>query len=127
MLVQILDASAQPHFVAWQGQDQINDFSGNLGAGAVGAGAALQPIAPVNQNRAGFLFQNTSLNAMLLLEIAEVGGITIASSWVINSGQFFPPLPGYPIPTGVISVQGTGQSVQGDTFAYREWQTAAGE
>ena len=127
MLVEILDANSQPHEVVWQGQDQINDFSGVLGAGAVGAGAALQPIAPANASRAGFLFQNTSVNAMLLLEIPVAGSTTIASSWVVNSGAFFPPLPGYPIPTGAISVQGSNQSAAGDNFAYREWQTAPGE
>jgi hypothetical protein len=124
MLVQVLDAESAPHFVAWQGQDQINDFSGNLGAGAVGGGAALQQVAPANTSRAGFLFQNTSVNAMLLVEVA---GLLITSSWVINPGAFFPPFGNYPIPTGVIAVQGSLNSVLGDTFAYREWQAAPGE
>jgi hypothetical protein len=126
MLVQILDAAAQPHLVAMQGQDQINDYSGSLGVPAVGNNPTLQEAAPANANRAGFLFQNTSANAMLLMELNETNPPE-ASSWVINPGQFFPPIPGYPIPTGLIMVAGTANSVAGDTYALRDWQTAAGE
>lgn len=126
MLVQVLDAAAVPHFVAMQGQDQINDYSGNLGAPAVGQAPVFQQAAPANINRAGFLFQNTSINAMLLMELNELNP-ALSSSWVINPGQFFPPIPGYPIPTGIIQVVGTANSAQGDTFALRDWQTAVGE
>ena len=122
MLVTLVDASGQPHNVTWQGQDQIIDFSAALAAPAVGNGAAPQQIAPANPLRAGFLFQNTSQKAMLLLEITAA----ITSAWVINSGDFFPPN-NYPIPTGVISVQGSVDSQLGDTFAYREWVNAVGE
>ena len=74
MLVQVLDAQGEPHWVTWQGQDQIDDFSGTLGAGAVGPDAVPQVIAPANAGpppagRAGWLFQNTSANPMLLVEI----------------------------------------------------------
>ena len=127
MLVQVLDANSQPHWVVWQGQDQINDFSAPLGASAVGPAATMQQIAPANEDRAGFLFQNTSPNAMMVLEIPEAGEVTSASAWIVNSGGFFPPIPGYPVPTGIISVQGTSVSEAGDTFAYREWQNALGE
>jgi hypothetical protein len=122
MLVTLADAAGGPHVVTWQGQDQINDASGNLAAGAVGLVRAPQQVLAANVLRAGWLFQNTSVNAMLLLEIA--GAIT--SAWIISSGGIFPP-PGYPIPTGVISVQGTADSQLGDTFAAREWVNAVGE
>jgi hypothetical protein len=121
MLVQILDGAGLPHYVSWPAQDQINDGSGVLGAGAVGAAAVSQIVAAANANRAGFLFQNTSVNAMLLLEAGAVAG------WLVNPGGFFPPIPGYPIPTGVISVQGLVLSAAGDTFTYREWVNAPGE
>jgi len=114
MLIQVLDAAGEPHYTTAQGQDQIDDFSGALAAGAIGGAATPQPIAPANANRAGWLFQNTSAQAMLLLEIAT-GGF-----WVINSGQFFPPC-GYPIPVGAIAVQGSPTSLLGDPFTYREW------
>lgn len=122
MLVTLADAAGAPHVVTWQGQDQINDASANLLAGTVGNARAPQQILAANVLRAGWLFQNTSQNAMLLLEI--VGPVT--SAWIINSGGFFPP-PGYPIPVGVISVQGTADSQLGDTFAAREWVNASGE
>jgi hypothetical protein len=122
MLVTLVDSVGAPHVVTWQGQDQINDASGTLAAGAVGPARALQPILAANILRAGWLFQNTSPNAMLLQEI----GALSASSWLINSGAFFPP-PGYPIPIGAIAVQGTADSQVGDTFACREWVNAAGE
>jgi hypothetical protein len=124
MLVQILDGSGEPHEVAWQGQDQINDWSGILEAGAVGAGAALQVVSPANPDRAGFLFQNTSANSMYFIELT--GGL-VTSAWIIISGGLFPPLPGYPIPTGALSVQGTAASQEGDTFTIRDWQNAANE
>jgi hypothetical protein len=117
MLVTLADAAGQPHVVTWQGQDQINDASGNL-ASIVAA----QPVLAANLLRAGWLFQNTSQHAMLLLEI----GAAATSSWVINSGGFFPP-PGYPVPTGAISVQATPDSQIGDTYAAREWVNAVGE
>jgi hypothetical protein len=124
MLVTLLDAAGEPHEVAWQGQDQINDYSAFLGAEAVGPAAQLQPAAAANQNRAGFLFQNTSPNPMYFLELT---GSEVTSAWVIPSGSFFPVIPGYPIPTGVLSVQGTAASVQGDGFTLRDWQNAVGE
>ncbi len=121
MLVQVLDAQGVPHFVTWQGQDQIVDLSGALAAGAVGPAAQPQQVAPANALRAGWLFQNTSANAMLLNEVGSGG------SWVINSGQFFPP-PGYPVPTGAIAVVGIlNVSAAGDAYTYREWQNASGE
>lgn len=124
MLVEILDGSGVPHEVAWQGQDQINDYSGLLGAGAVGPDAALQIAAVANPNRAGFLFQNTSANAMFFLELADE---VVTSAWLVPSGGMFPTLPGYPIPTGTLSVQGTVESAQGDTFVLRDWQNAPDE
>lgn len=120
MLIQVLDSNGTPHWVVFQGQDQINDYSGTLAISAVGPAATPQQIAAANANRAGWLFQNTSASAMLLNEI-DAGGF-----WVINSGQFFPP-PGYPIPTGAIEVQGAAQSAVGDSFTYREWEDAPGE
>lgn len=123
MLVQILDGNGIPHTVAWQGQDQINDFSGALGAEQVGPGAALAQIAPANPDRAGCLFQNTSASAMLFNEVDE----TVAHSWVVNPGAFFPP-PGYPILVGAISVCGIAPgSALGDTYCYREWINAVNE
>jgi hypothetical protein len=122
MLVQILDGEGLPHNVSWQGQDQINDMSGALVASQVGQGSALTQIAPANAARAGWLFQNTSANAMLLNEV----NATTNSSWVVNPGGFFPP-PGYPIPVGIISVMGTATSAVGDAFAYREWINAPNE
>jgi hypothetical protein len=123
MLVTVVDSGGATHSVVWQGQDQINDFSGSLAAGAVGADPAPQPVAPANALRAGFLFQNTSQDPMLLLEAGD--GV---SGWLVASGAFFPPIPGYPIPTGEIDVQGlVGVSQLGDTFTYREWQNAPNE
>lgn len=126
MLVTVVDASGASHTVAWTGQDQINDFSGSLDAGAVGDGAAPQQIAPANSLRAGLLFQNTSQNAMLLFEI----GADIPP-FLIMPGLFFPPYASYPIPTGLVAVQGNiggaAPSVVGDTFTYREWQNASSE
>jgi hypothetical protein len=124
MLVTLLDAAAEPHQVSWQGQDQINDYSGALQAAAVGAGAVPQIAAAANQNRAGFLFQNTSANPMLLLEVSS---LEITSAFFIPSGGFFPPIPGYPIPTGELLVQGSPASEVGDTFVLRDWQSAQGE
>lgn len=124
MLVQILDGSGEPHEVAWQGQDQINDGSGNLDAEAVGPEAAMQIALVANPNRAGFLFQNTSANPMYFIELTN--GL-VTSAWLVASGALFPPLPGYPIPTGVLSVQGTAASQEGDTFTLRDWQNAANE
>lgn len=124
MIVTILDGQGAPHVVVWQGQgDLVTDFSGNLLPASVGGAAAPQPVAVANSLRAGFLFQNTSRNAMLLW---ENGNGTVGSPWVINSGAFFPP-PGYPVPTGIIAVQGSVDSVQGDTFTYREWQNSPNE
>lgn len=123
MLVTILDGTGEPHQVTWQGQDDINDFSGDLGAGAVGNAAAPQQIAPANPLRSGWLFQNTSINQMLLFEIVSADA---SVAWVINPGAFFPPN-NYPIPVVAISVQGSPTSQQGDTFVYREWVNAAGE
>ena len=123
MLVQVLDAQGVPHTVAWQGQDQINDASGALGAGNIGAGAAFLQVLAANPLRAGWLFQNTSPNAMFLNELSD--GV-VAHSWVVNSGEAFPPC-GYPIPTTAISVVGGPQSAAGDTFACREWVNAVGE
>ena len=128
MLVQLTDYQGAPHWVTWTGQDQINDFSGTLGAGAVGPSGAPQEVAPANTGttggppgRAGWLFQNVSQNPMLLFEIG-----TSVAPWTVNPGAFFPPL-GYPIPTGAIYVQGSGTSVEGDAFTYREWVNAVDE
>lgn len=132
MLISVFDAAGVSHTVTWQGQDQINDASAGLLATACPPTnpLAAQQVLPANPNRAGWLFQNTSLNAMLLLEVSglnEAGGaIGVSASWVINPGQFFPP-PGYPIPTGAISVVGTAQSAPGDTFAVREWINGVNE
>lgn len=124
MLIQVLDAGGTPHWVVFQGQDQINDASGILGAGAVGENPEPQQILAANDERAGWLFQNTSPNPMFLLEIvAEEPAI---SSWLVNPGECFPPC-GYPIPVGAISVFGSGTSVENDPFTAREWVNAAGE
>jgi hypothetical protein len=122
MLVQVLDAESAPHFVAWQGQDQINDGSGALAAGAVGNAPTPQLIAAANQARAGFLFQNASQQAMLLFE----AGNTVAG-WVVLPFQFFPPNGNYPIPSGALYAAGTAASQIGDAFVYREWEDAVGE
>lgn len=124
MLVQVLDATAVPHLVSMQGQDQINDYSGSLPAGAVGPEAALQVVAAANPNRAGFLFQNTSANPMFFLEVST---LEVTSAFIVPSGGFFPPIPGYPIPAGSLAVQGGPASVQGDTFVLRDWQAAPSE
>ena len=118
MLVTLLDADNQPHLVVWQGQDQINDYSGALAAGSVGEDAGAQLVAQANEDRAGFLFQNASPNAMLLLEIEN---LTITSAFTILPWGFFPPYNGYPIPTGMIQVQGGPNSQVGDQYTYREW------
>lgn len=122
MLVTLLDGQGEPHIVAWQGQDQINDASGALGVGAVGVAPGLQQVLAANPLRAGWLFQNTSQAAMLLNEVNALG----PSSWVVGSGEFFPPC-GYPIPTGAIKVMGTADSQAGDSFACREWVNGTGE
>lgn len=125
-LISILDGNGQLATVAWQAQDVINDYSGNLGAGAVGGGAVFQLVIPANITvvgpgaRGGLRFQNTSANAMQLNEVNE----TVTSSWIINPGEFFPPI-GYPIPTSALYVMGTPASQQGDTFTAREWVNAA--
>lgn len=116
MLVTLIDSNGVEQLVTWQSQDKINDGSGNLGAGAVGNAAAPQQVAAANTERAGWLFQNTSQNQILLMEVNEIA----TSAWVINPFQMFPPN-NYPIPTGAIYVQGTPTSQQGDTFVYREW------
>jgi hypothetical protein len=125
-LISILDGNGNLATVAWQAQDVINDDSGNLGAGAVGPGRAFQLVVAANVLpvgpgcRAGLRFQNTSQNPMLLNEVNEL----TASSWIIGSGESFPP-PGYPIPTGALYVMGTAGSQLGDTFACRDWVNAA--
>lgn len=122
MLVNVVDAEGATHTVVWQGQDQINDFSSTLNAGAVANPVVPQQVAPANPERAGFLFQNNSANPMVLFEAGAVAG------WLVNSGSYFPPLPGYPIPTGVISVAGiNGASLLADSFTYREWINAPDE
>lgn len=121
MLVQVVDATGAVHVISVQGQDETIDFSGDLDAQAVGPGAQPQQVAPANQNRAGFLFQNTSGNPMLFFDLAGAPG------WFVASGGYFPPLQGYPLPTGVLSVQGLPASAEGDTFTYREWQNGPDE
>lgn len=128
MLVQIVDAGGVVRTVTWVGQDQINDFSGVLGAGAVTNPATPQQVAPANDLRAGFLFQNISANAMMFFENGNA-----ESGWLLQPGEIFPPYTGYPIPTVAIYVAGTpggfapGPSLAGDAFTYREWQNAPGE
>jgi hypothetical protein len=118
-LVTLLDASSQPHLVAWHGQDTINDASGSLEAGAVGDNSTPQQIAAASSQRAGFLFQNTSQSAMWLYE----SGVDAAPFYVPAFG-YFPPNGTFPIPTGAILVAGSENSEQGDTFTYREWVNA---
>lgn len=118
MLVTILDGQDVPRTVVWQGQDPITDRSGTLGAPATGVNRALQQIMAANAGRAGWFFQNTSASAMLLCELDAAS--TVASSFVINSGEAFPPC-GYPIPVGAVFVCGSLQSAAGDAFAAREW------
>ncbi len=129
MLVQILDAAAEPHFVAWRGVDQINDYSGSLGSEAVGPTAAFQQVLPANTIpagaagcRCGWLFQNTSQSSMILNEINN----TSSSSWVIPSGGFFPP-PDYPVVPGLVQVMGTADSQEGDSYACREFVNGPNE
>ena len=124
MLISVLDSDTQPHEVAMQGQDQINDFSSVLVEASVGANAETQVVAQANEDRAGFLFQNNSPNAMLLLEIEN---INVTSAFTILPWQYFPPYPGYPIPIGVIAVQGGPNSIVGDAYVYREWQNGPTE
>jgi hypothetical protein len=125
-IVSIVDGNGNLANVSWQAQDVINDNSGALGAGAVGNARAFQQVLAANITppgpgaRAGMRFQNTSQNPMLLNEVNEV----TASSWIIGSGESFPP-PGYPVPTGALYVMGTAGSQIGDTFACREWVNAA--
>jgi len=124
VLIQVLDAAGVPHTVGFQGQDQINDYSGSLGAGAVTNPQVPQPVLAANPNRAGLLFQNTSANPML---VNEVNAVT-ASSWVVPPGGYFPPYPGLAIPAGILYVMGfPGISQVGDTFALREFTNAVGE
>jgi len=123
MLVQIADAVANVHTVSWQGQDQINDLSGSLPPGAVGPGAIPQQVAPANTARGGLLFQNTSVNPMLLNEVNDVA----TSSWIVNPGEYWPSISNFPIPAGIIFLTGTENSTVADTFALREWVNAAGE
>lgn len=124
MLVQLLDAQSAPHQVVWRGQDQINDFSGALAAGALGGGVSVpQPVAAANALRAGFLFQNTSNSPMLVFEAGN--GV---AGWLVQSGGYFPPNDSYPIPVGAIAVLGVaGLSAIGDTFTYREWVNGPGQ
>ena len=89
----------------------------------MGGGAAFQVVIPANALRAGWLFQNTSAHPMLLNEISD--GVVL-HSWLINSGEAFPPS-GYPIPTTAVSVIGSGTSLAGDTFSCREWVNAPSE
>ena len=130
MLVPLVGADATTHYVAFQAQDQINDCSGALAAPAVGAGAAFQQIVAANVVppgtpgcRCGFLFQNTSQRAMVL---NEVNGEE-SSSWIVETGAYWPPIPGTPVPTGAIGVMGGLASQAGDTFAAREYVNAPGE
>lgn len=130
MLIQILDAQGVPHWSTAQGQDQINDYSGSLAAGSVGVNAVFQQVMPANvgpppAGRAGWLFQNTSGNPMLLNELDPTVS-TVTNSWTINPGEAFPPC-GFPIPTGIIQVMGTAASQQGDTYTCREWVNAPDE
>ena len=126
MLIQVIDATGVPRLVTWTSQDQINDFSGVLGAPAVAPTFTPQQIAPANTGRAGFLFQNRSGAAMALYEDGNGN-----APYIVMPGAMFPPI-GYPIPTGAISVAGTnGQfspnaSAAGDAFTYSEWQNAPG-
>lgn len=128
MLVNIVDAAGATHQVTWQGQDQINDLSGTLNAGAVANPAVPQQIAPASILRAGFLFQNLSPNAMLFFETGSA-----QASWLVQPGDIFPPYSGYPIPTGAIYVAGSlggtapGPSDVGDPFTYKEWVNAPNE
>lgn len=117
-LVPVIGADDRTYTVAFAGQDPINDASGALTASALPTGAPQTPqvVAAANAARQGFLFQNTSQNAMLLNE----DGVVAASQFVVNPGAFFPP-PGYPIPTGQITVEGSADSQVGDTFAARWW------
>lgn len=122
MLVTLLDANSEPHVVAWRGQDQIDDASGVLNAQATGVNPVPQPVAPANEDRAGFLFQNTSEAAMTFYESG-----TAAAGWAIPPYGYFPPNDSFPIPTGEIFVAGTLISQTGDSFTYREWVNGADE
>ncbi len=121
MLVNILDANSKPHTVAWRGQDPTDDASGVLNAEAIGNAPVPQQVSAADENRAGFLFQNTSQSAMILY---EAGG-TVAG-WYIPAYSYFPPNDSFPIPTGIILVSGTIQSEIGDTFTCRTWSNDPG-
>lgn len=127
MLVSVVDSSGAVHQVSWQGQDQLNDYSGTLGAAAVGANPQPQQVMPANALRAGFLFQNVSPVGMWLYE----DGTTL-SPWYVAPYQSFPPC-NYPIVTGAIYVTGTNlpgapaASLAGDTFTCREFVNASNE
>lgn len=128
MLVQILDAQAQPHFVTWQGADQINDYSGNLATPN-----AFQQLLPANTTapgaagcRCNWLFQNTSQAPMLINVFAGSGIAEPAQSFIVPPGGCFPPC-NFPLVTGEIQIAGSNQSQAGDSFTCHEFVNAGGE
>lgn len=116
-LVTIIDGNGVEQQVTWQAQDKINDFSGALGALAVGVAPQLLQIAPANAQRAGFLFQNTSQADQVFYEDGNA-----VAGYIVKPESYFPPFQNYPIPTGAMYVVGTANSEAADTFTYREWQ-----
>jgi hypothetical protein len=121
-LVPVIGADDVTYAVAFVGQDVVSDASGSLDASAVPPSNPLVPqqVLAANPARVGFLFQNTSENAMILNEI----NANFGSSWVVEPGAFFPPFSGYAVPTGAVAVVGSADSQAGDTFAAREWTNA---
>jgi hypothetical protein len=118
-LVTIIDGNGFPQQVTWQAQDQINDFSGVLGAPAIGPTFTPQQVAPANLLRAGFLYQNTSQVAMIIFEDGDT-----EAGFIVAPSEYFPPFQNYPIPTGAMFVVGTANSEIGDSFTFREWVNA---
>jgi len=135
MLIEILDAQGLPHWVTWQGMDSFNDYSGSLGAGAVGPAALPQVLVPANPAapgttgcRCGWLFQNTSQASMLVSDapLSQAGQLT--SAYLVPPGGYFP-TSNFPLSTGIIYVQGLNAagSQAGDTYTCREFVNAGGE
>lgn len=111
MIVTVLDGNGQPVNVLWNAQATPTDRSGTITDTLTS-----QEVMPATAARAGWLFQNVSLtgNAMLLSELGE--DAAVAATWHLDPGDSFPP-PGYPVPTGAITVAGTA----GDAYTAREW------
>jgi len=109
MLIDVLDANGNQQRAVIQGQESLRDSSGTINT----SGSSQIAIQP-NPGRSGYLLQNCGQSPMYL---SDVGNAAIgAGSFVINPGEFFPPL-GYGVTTNAISIMGQG----GDAYTAREW------